>query len=180
MFTSEVIAAFDYLLKDFGFEAKIINDHTVDFIGARFFVQVHYSNLQEISLHVGLLKERERHFGIEFVVALSSPEVAFSATDKFATTPGLLRELVAEKAGLLRKYGERVCKEDISVFTEMSELADAYRKNRAVSRIRYRAETAISQKKYAEALALYSGIGDSANRLDLKRIAYCRKKVGPD
>lgn len=178
MFTLEVITAFDYLCTEFGFEAKVLDDRTVEYRGAHVFVSVHYSTLQEIYLDIGLIEQRNVWFGLEFVIALTAPEVAFSLKSVSAFKPEAVRDAIVEQAHLFRKYGERVCREDVSVFAEIQALVRSHRKDRQASAIRYRAQVAMSQKKYAEALAHYSEIGDSANELDLKRIAYCRKKVG--
>lgn len=178
MFSNLAISAFSFLVDEWRFEVKDLDERSVSFVRGDVFVCAFLSRLTEISLRVGLLSRGlSNGFSLGVLVALSSREKGFGMRDEFAVHPGQIAKALDSKAALLKEHGGRIAQGDLTVFAEMQKVVEQRWTEQMDAQTRCRAEAAFAAKDYAKALGHLRVLGDRASPIDLKRKSICERNL---
>lgn len=180
-FVEAVRSSFQFL-ESYGLRIVEQKSTCVRYESPSVFVNVYHGRASyELDVEIGRMTEPARWVALgEILVLADAPELE-SRQGFCVLTRERVREFVPKLADLFRRYAGRFLRCDAAVYQAAwqarSTWSVQYEKHVKLRIVRYQAELARQEKRFAKLVELYESIGDDLTEVEVRRLAYARKKI---
>lgn len=184
-FKEAVLAGFQFL-RTYGLKPVKEEVTLVRYESKKVFVNVYHGRASfEIGIEVGR-RDRPERYGLGYMVAWAGKDAweaeGFGRGTMFQVSSGEgVGEFVPKVAELVKKYGAPFLLGDPGFYNELekaNQRASAeYTKRQLLETTRRHAESAWSEKNYAQVVDLYRPIREDLTGIEARRLAYAEKHI---
>ena len=184
-FTQEVLAAFDFLTKEYSFRCVRKSATFVRYESPNVFVNVYHGRgSYELGCEIGSLLSKipeNDKFTLSDIVQLADAQKETGYTFFQASTVDRVKMLVPRLSELVKKYAVSALKGDKRTFEQLRELvqknSDDYIKDMNLAHMRKRADKAWHDKNYTKIIELYKTMQTDLNEIEKRRLKYAKKMI---
>jgi hypothetical protein len=185
-FKEEVLAAFGFLIDEYGFRVVEQEPTRVRFESPLVFLNVYHGrSSSELGLEVGQLEKRssqlQSRYYLSDILDLIGKAQEEGYTFFQASTQERVKKYIAQLAELVKKHAKNVLKGDSAVFENLRSIqarkSQEYLKEMNLSRIRPEANEAFRKRDYSRVIELLEPVRTELNPSELRKLGYARKHV---